>query len=164
MSKKNWKFLLFCLFAAVIVAADQWTKWLVVENIRLYQRVEAIPGLFYLTYVQNTGAAFSSFKGMQWLFVLVFAVLTVAVVWEYFKKPLAFNGFERWCIAAIYGGGLGNMIDRVRLGYVVDMIATDFMDFPVFNVADSFITCGCIAMMVSLIFFNKNFWKEEKKG
>ena len=59
----------------MIVAADQWTKWLVVEKIPLYSHVKAIPGLFYLTYVQNTGAAFSSFDGMQWLFVLVFVVL-----------------------------------------------------------------------------------------
>ena len=163
MSKKYVRFLFFCLFAAVIVAADQWTKWLVVEKIPLYSHVNAIPGLFYLTYVRNTGAAFSSFDGMQWLFVLVFVVLTVAVAWEYFKKPMPFTGFERWCIAAVYGGGLGNMIDRVRLGYVVDMIATDFMKFPVFNVADCFITCGCIAMMVSLVFFNRRFWKEETK-
>ena len=55
------------------------------------------------------------------------------------------------------------MIDRLRLGYVVDMIATEFIDFPVFNVADCFITCGCIVLMVHLVFFNKEFWKEEKK-
>ena len=55
------------------------------------------------------------------------------------------------------------MIDRVRLGYVVDMIETEFIDFPVFNVADCFITCGCILLMVSLILFNKEFWKEDKK-
>ena len=76
---------------------------------------------------------------------------------------MPFTKFDRWCIAAIYGGGLGNMIDRVRLGYVVDMIETKFMRFPVCNVADCFITCGCIAMMVSLILFNREFWKEEKK-
>ena len=74
-----------------------------------------------------------------------------------------FIALERWLIAAVYAGGLGNIIDRVRLGYVVDMIHTDFMDFPVFNVADCFITCGCIALMIHLIFFNKQFWKEEKK-
>ena len=55
------------------------------------------------------------------------------------------------------------MIDRVRLGYVVDMIETLFMDFPVFNVADCFITCGCIALMAHLVFRNKSFWKDEKK-
>ena len=163
MSKKNVRFLIYCLFVAAVVAADQWTKWLVVENIDLYQRVEALPGLFYLTYVRNTGAAFSSFNGMRWLFILIFAALSVGVVVEYFWKPMDFTAFERWCIAAICAGGLGNVIDRVRLGYVVDMIATDFMQFPVFNVADIFVTCGCFAMMVSLVFFNKSFWKEEKK-
>ena len=54
------------------------------------------------------------------------------------------------------------MIDRLRLGYVVDMIAVDFMEFPVFNVADCFITCGCIALIVHLVFFNKGFWKDKK--
>ena len=163
MKKKYVHFLIYILVATAIVAVDQWTKWLVVENIPLYANVKAIPGLFYLTYVRNTGAAFSSFDGMQWLFALVFGVMTLAVVLEYFWKNLGFNTFERWCIVAIYGGGLGNMIDRVRLGYVVDMIATDFMEFPVFNVADMFICCGCIAMMISLLLFNKAFWKDEKK-
>ncbi len=153
---------IFFLFAAGIVALDQWTKALVVANIPMGGHVDAIEGLFHLTYVQNTGAAFSSFDGMRWMFVAIFAALTVALAYEYFRKPMPFSKFERWCIAAVYGGGLGNVIDRVRLGYVVDMIDVDFMRFAVFNVADCFITCGAIAMLVSLIFFNKKFWKEEK--
>ena len=157
------QFLYYALFVLGIVAADQWTKYLTVANIGLYQDVEFIPGFLGLTYVQNTGAAFSSFEGQQWLFALIFLVFTGAILWEYFKKPMPFSKFDRWCIAAVYGGGLGNMIDRLRLGYVVDMIETKFMRFPVFNVADCFITCGCIAMMVSLVLFNKEFWKEEKK-
>ena len=155
--------LFYALFAAGIVAADQFTKYLTVANIALGERLEWMPGFLGLTYVQNTGAAFSSFEGMQWLFALIFAVFTVAVVWEYCHNSLGFSRFEWWCIAAIYAGGLGNMIDRVRLGYVVDMIRTEFMNFPVFNVADCFITCGCIALMASLILFNKEFWKDEKK-
>ena len=157
------QFLLYALFAAGIVAVDQWTKYLTVANIALYQDVEFIPGFLGLTYVQNTGAAFSAFEGQQWLFALIFAAFTVAILWEYFKSPMGFSKFDRWCIAAVYGGGLGNMIDRVRFGYVVDMIETKFMVFPVFNVADCFITCGCIALMISMVFFNKEFWKEEKK-
>ena len=153
----------FVLFAAGIVAADQITKALVLANIPLYSQVELLPGIVGLTYVQNKGAAFSSFQGMQWLFAVIFLVFTVAVVWEYAKKAMPFTTFERWCIAAIYGGGVGNMIDRVRFGYVVDMIETRFMEFPVFNVADCFITCGCFALMAHLILFNKAFWKEEKK-
>jgi signal peptidase II len=156
-------FLYLSLFAAGIVVVDQVTKLLVLANIPLFADIDAIPGLFHLTYVQNTGAAFSSFEGMRWLFVLLFAVLTVLILVEYFKKRMPFSPFERWCIAAIYGGGLGNVIDRVRLGYVVDMIEVDFMNFPVFNVADCFITCGCIALIVHMVFFNKEFWKEEKK-
>ena len=156
-------FLFFSLFVVAIVAADQITKLLVLANIPLYTDVDAIPSLFHLTYVQNTGAAFSSFEGMRWLFVALFVILSALILVEYFKKRMPFTTFERWCIAAIYGGGLGNVIDRIRLGYVVDMIEVDFMDFPVFNVADCFITCGCIALIVHMIFFNKEFWKEEKK-
>ena len=157
------QFLWYTLFAVGIVAVDQWTKYLTVANIALDQDIEFFPGFLGLTYVQNTGAAFSSFEGQQWLFALIFVGFTAAILWEYFKSPMPFTKFDRWCIAAIYGGGLGNMIDRVRLGFVVDMIETKFMRFPVFNVADCFITCGCIAMMVSLILFNREFWKEEKK-
>ena len=157
------QFAFFALFAAAIVAADQFTKYLTVANIALGEQVAFIPGLIRFTFVRNFGAAFSSFQNQQWLFALIFAVLTVLVIWEYRKKAMPFSTFERWCIAAIYGGGLGNMIDRVRLGYVVDMIETEFMRFPVFNVADCFITCGCIAMIVSLLLINKEFWKDEKK-
>lgn len=157
------QFLYMSLFALGIVGLDQVTKHLTVANIPLFADVAFIPGILKLTNVRNTGAAFSLLQGKQWLFVLVFAILTVLTVYEYFKKPLPFTTLERWCIAAIYGGGLGNVIDRVRLGYVVDMIETEFMTFPVFNVADCFITCGCILLLVHILFFNKAFWKEEKK-
>ena len=156
-------YVLMGLFAAGIVALDQISKYLVVENIELFQKVPVLDGIFHLTYVQNTGAAFSSFQGMQWLFALIFLVFTGAIIWEFSKKRLPFTAFDRWCIVAVFAGGLGNMIDRLRFGYVVDMIATEFIDFPVFNVADCFITCGCILLMGHLFLFNKEFWKEEKK-
>ena len=157
------QFVFYVLFALGVVAVDQWTKYLVVENIALWERVEGLPGIFRLTYVQNTGAAFSSLEGMRWLFVVIFLLLTAALLYERFRKPMPFTKFERWCIAAVYAGGLGNMIDRVRLGYVVDMVELEFVKFAVFNVADCFITCGGIALLISLVFFNKQFWKDEKK-
>jgi signal peptidase II len=157
------QYLFMVLFVAGATALDQLTKFLVVENISLYGHVEFIPDVLSFTYVQNTGAAFSSFRGMQWLFLVVFIVFTAGVVWEFSKKKMPFTTFERWCIAAIYAGGLGNMIDRLRYGYVVDMVKTEFMNFPVFNVADCFITCGCILLLVHLFFFNREFWKDEKK-
>ena len=149
--------------SVTVVAADQISKALVLTHIPLGGEVSVLPGVVGLTYVRNFGAAFSSFQGMQWLFAVIFIVFTVAVIWEYRKKAMPFTKLERWCIAAIYGGGLGNMIDRLRFGYVVDMIETQFMEFPVFNVADCFITCGCILLVAHLILFNKDFWKEDKK-
>ncbi len=155
-------FAMYALAAAGIVVLDQVTKYLTVAYIGLGEHIPFLPGLLRLTYVRNTGAAFSAFQGQQWLFALIFLVFTGLILWEYFKKSMPFSSFERWCIVGVYGGGLGNMIDRVRFGYVVDMIQTEFIRFPVFNVADCFITCGCIALMVSLVFFNKEFWKDGK--
>ena len=156
-------YIFMALFTAAVVAADQITKLLVLQHIPLHTQVPVIDGLVHWTYTQNTGAAFSSFKGMQWLFLLVFILFAAAIIWEFPKKRWPFTTFERWCIVSVFAGGLGNMIDRLRLGYVVDMIEVEFMQFPVFNVADCFITCGCIALLVHLIFFNKAFWKEDKK-
>ena len=153
----------YLLFAGLIAAADQFTKYLVVQNLGLYEEAPLVPGVLGLTHVHNQGAAFSSFQGMRWLFILIFAIFTLALLYEYFRKPLPFAKVERWCLAAIYGGGLGNLIDRVRLGYVVDMLETLFMEFPVFNLADCFICCGCVLLMVRLAFFNKEIWKDGKK-
>ncbi len=157
------QYLFMALFALGIVAADQVSKIWTVASIPLHGQLAALDGVFSLTYVQNTGAAWSSFEGMIWLFALIFVGFTAAIIWEFPKKRWPFTSLERWLIIAIYGGGLGNMIDRLRLGYVVDMIRLEFMDFPVFNVADIFITCGCIGLMAHLLLCNKEFWKDEKK-
>ena len=152
-------YLLMALFAAGAVVLDQWTKALTVASIPLHSRVPFWDGLFHFTYLQNTGAAFSSFQGQQWLFALIFAVFTLLLVVELRKNSMGFRPLERWCIVAIWAGGLGNMIDRERLGYVVDMIEVEFIRFPVFNVADCFITCGCVLLIAHLVLFNKEFWK-----
>ena len=156
-------YILMTLLAAVIVVLDQVTKYLVVAQIPLGGHVDVLPGIVGLTYVQNRGAAFSMLQNQQWLFALIFVLFAALIIWEFSKKRMPFTTLERYCIVCVFAGGLGNMIDRLRLGYVVDMIATEFIDFPVFNVADCFITCGCILLMVHLVFFNREFWKEEKK-
>lgn len=146
-----------------LVGLDQLTKLLTVANISLHEQVGLIPNVLSLTYTQNDGAAFSILQGQQWLFAIIFVLFAGLIIWEFSKKKLPFKPFERWCILLVFAGGLGNMIDRLRLNYVIDMIQTDFMNFPVFNVADCYISCGCVALIVSLIFFNKEFWKEGKK-
>ena len=156
-------YILMALVAAGIVVLDQWTKFLTVANIPLYTDLPFWDGLFHFTYVQNTGAAFSSFEGQQGLFALIFGAFTLFLLWELWKNSLGLKPLERWCVVSIWAGGLGNMIDRVRLGYVVDMIEVEFIRFPVFNVADCFITCGCVLLIAHLVLFNKEFWKDGKK-
>lgn len=154
-------YLFMGIFVVIATVLDQLSKLWVVGNIPLYGEIPVLDGVFHLTYAQNTGAAWSMLSGMQWLFLGIFLVFTLGIVWEFSKKRWPFTTFDRWCIAVVYAGGLGNIIDRIRLGYVVDMIEVEFINFPVFNLADCCITCGCIALIVHLMFFNREFWKEK---
>lgn len=145
-------------FAAAVIILDQITKYLTVAGIPLGTEVPVLPGLFHFTYVRNTGASFSMLEGSGWLFVAVLVIFTLALI-VILKRKIVTKPFELWCLAAIWAGGVGNAIDRIRLGYVVDMIEVEFMQFAVFNVADIFITCGCIALIVYVLLFDR-----EAKG
>ena len=148
------------LLAGGIVALDQITKALVVANIPLGGHVDAIPGLFHLTYLQNTGAAFSMLEGRRVFFLIVTMVFLAAVVYIAVKKVLSRPYL--WILAAITGGAVGNLIDRIVNGYVVDMIAVDFMNFAVFNVADIFITCGAVALVGYALIFDREGRKKPE--
>lgn len=154
-------YLFMGIFVVIATVLDQLSKLWVVGNIPLHGEIPVLSGIVHLTYAQNTGAAWSMLSGMRWLFLLIFLLFTLGILWEFSKKRWPFTTFDRWCIAVVYAGGLGNIIDRIRLGYVVDMIEVEFINFPVFNLADCCITCGCIALIVHLIFFNRDFWKEK---
>ena len=142
------------LFMALIVAADQITKALTVQNIPYGDQAALIPGVVHLTYVRNTGAAFSMFSGMRWLFLALVAAYFVCT-WVLIRRGTFRRTVELWCLAAIGGGALGNAVDRALTGKVVDMIELEFMKFAVFNVADCFITCGAAVLIVYILFFNK---------
>ncbi len=148
------------VFAVLIVAADQFTKYLTVANIPLGTTMDAIPRLFQLTYVQNTGMAFSLFQGGRWFFfaatVIALSLLIVAIKNKWVNHPTGL-----WALAAIGGGAIGNLIDRVRLGYVIDMIDVTFMEFAVFNVADCFVVGGAVLLVIYVFFFDRP--KEAKK-
>lgn len=149
------------VFALIIIALDQFTKYLTVANIPLGDEIAAIPGLFHFTYIRNTGASFSMLEGNGWLFIGVLILFTVILA-VILKKKIIKKTFEIWCLAAVWGGGVGNAIDRIRLGYVVDMIEVEFMNFAVFNVADIFICCGCFALVVYVLFFDRDAAKSKK--
>lgn len=142
------------VFAALIVAADQLSKYFVSHNMALHSTRQLIPGVVELYYVRNSGMAWSLLSGARWFFVVVtvaFLVLAVIIVW---KKMLT-KKFELFCLAAIVGGAVGNFIDRLLYGEVVDMLNFTFIDFPVFNVADCFVTCGCILLFIYILLFDR---------
>ena len=146
-------YLLLLLVAGGLVALDQITKALVVANIPLGGYVEAVPGLFHLTYIRNSGAAFSMLEGKRTFFLILTAVFLLGVVYCAVKKIFSRPYF--WIFTVIAGGAIGNLIDRVVNGYVVDMIALDFMNFAVFNVADLFVTGGAAALAIYALFLDR---------
>ena len=155
MTKKRG--LLMALFMALIVAADQITKALVRARIPFAAFAEdrpLIPGVLGLTWAENEGAAWSMLSGMRWLFLALVAVFFIGAAVLIRKKWIT-KPVELWCLAAIGGGALGNAVDRALRGTVTDMLQTLFIRFPVFNVADCFITCGAVALVVYVLFFDR---------
>ncbi len=146
------------------VALDQISKYLVVINMELYESVDVIPGIFRFTYIQNRGAAFGSMADNRWLFMVLSTVAIVAIlVYLFWKRPS--NKLVLASITLIVSGGIGNMIDRISLGYVIDFL--DFCAFPnlwmwVFNVADAFVCIGAGLLALWMILDTVREYKAEK--
>ncbi|MGT2716754.1 signal peptidase II [Streptococcus respiraculi] len=139
-----------------LIALDQWVKAWTVATIALNEQRAFIPGLVNFYYLRNYGAAYSILQNQQWFFTIVTLVVMTAAIW-YFIKHIKGSLRLLSSLALVIAGGIGNFIDRVRLGYVVDMFHLDFIDFPVFNVADMCLTVGVMALFIYIM-------KEEKNG
>ena len=145
----------YVILLAVCIGGDQLLKWWVTSHLDVGQSAPLLPGIVRLTRLHNTGAAWSSFSGARWLLIALTAAGMCAIAWLLVK--IVRHPLGQWSLAIILGGGIGNLIDRVRLGYVVDMLDTMFMDFPVFNVADVFVVCGTVcALIYYLAFYSKS--------
>ena len=145
----------------LVVFLDQLTKYLTVLFLKPIDTFPIIDDVIHLTYVENPGAAFGMMKDQRWLFMVVSSVAIVALLIYLFKKKTQ-HWMENLAIAFIVGGGVGNMIDRVILGYVVDMIDFRLINFAVFNVADSFVCVGAGLLMLYIILAGVQEYKEEK--
>ena len=137
------------LISCLTLGIDQLTKHLVVSSFTPGHSLPLLPPLLHVTYVQNTGAAFGLFKGQQLLFIGLSLVVIGWIVWEFLTKP-SMAAVLVWGSALVLGGAAGNLIDRVRLGYVIDFI--DLRVWPVFNVGDSAITIGVSLLVVHALF------------
>lgn len=146
------------------VGLDQLTKYLVVSNMALHESIDIIPGVFRFTYIQNDGAAFGSLDNARWVFMVLSTVAIIGIlVYMFWKKPQ--NKLMLSALILIVSGGIGNMIDRIALGYVIDFL--DFCAFPkiwmwVFNVADSFVCIGAGLLILWLVLDMIRDYKKEK--
>lgn len=141
------RLVLFVAVLGVVVMLDQLSKHYIRTTLVLGERAPFIPGFIELYHVQNTGAAFSIGQGAGWLFVLIACTLTLGA-FALVYKDAALNTPFIVCLGAICGGGIGNVCDRLTQGAVTDFLATTFMSFPVFNVADIFVTVGVAFFLV----------------
>ena len=152
-------YLALALFTAAIVAVDQLTKYLAAAHL-VGRTITLIPGWLQLHYITNDGMALSLFRGGRWMFVVLTAVYLALVVYAVAKK-IIYKKPELWCLAAITGGAIGNLIDRVQTGLVVDMICIPW--FSTFNVADIFITFGAIILVLYILIKDKEFLEDKPK-
>ncbi len=138
---------------ALLVGLDQLTKWLTVVYLKNGEPLTVIPKVLEFTYVENEGAAFGMLQGGRWFFVVLTAILMIAL--GVFVLTGQFRRFRMFNISAtlVLAGGIGNLIDRAIQGYVVDMIRVTFIDFPVFNVADCCVVVGSILLLIFFLFF-----------
>jgi len=149
------------LIILVCVAADQISKFLVLEYLDKTTTYPIIENVFHFTYVENPGAAFGMLADNRWVFMILSVVgISALIIWLAIEKPKSM--WIRTAAAMIAGGGIGNMIDRIAYGYVVDFIDCRFIDFYVFNIADSFVCVGCFMFIIGVIVDEIRTAKKQK--
>ncbi len=142
-----------------LLLADQYTKWLAISHLKGQEPFVIISRVLEFSYLENTGAAFSSFAGRQTLLICLTTVVTLLLLWKYLTLPDGKRFVPmRFCMLLIISGAVGNLIDRVSRNYVVDFIYFVPIDFPKFNVADIYITVG-VAILALLLFF---YYQDEE--
>lgn len=147
----------------LLTVIDQITKYIAVSTIKTEGPSEFLFGLFQFRYVENTGAAFSSFSDSTFLlsvFTVIVIIVGLVVLMTKKLKPM----FVNICLLLILSGGIGNVIDRIRLGYVVDFIEPLFIDFAVFNFADCCITVGAIMLICYEIYDLIKDYRQKKQS
>ena len=148
---------MYYVLIILLVAIDQGIKFLISSNMVLGESIPLIENILHITYITNSGAAFSILQGQRLLLILVPAAMTLAIfVYIYMKRKSA-GWMFLFSLSMICAGGIGNLIDRVRQGAVVDFI--DFRVFPIFNFADICVCCGCGLLLVYVIFFEAKYEK-----
>ena len=143
----------------LIVAFDQITKYFASLKLADGSVAKFIPGVVQFKYAENTGMAFSMLSGARWVFIALTVVVCVGVFYYLFSNRCK-NLWLYWSLGVILSGGIGNLIDRIRFGYVVDFIEPTFVNFAIFNIADCAVTCGAVVLVGYLLY---DAFKDVKK-
>ena len=157
---------IFCMIFTAGIAADQLLKVWAVQALADGSVIAVIPGFFTLVYVENRGAAFGIFQNATVFFLIMSLVVAAVAVWTMIKNRYFADFPSRLCLTLIVTGGMGNAVDRIVRGFVVDYMKFEFSFFPwVFNLADVFVVCSTIALIGILIFSKEKagLFKEEPK-
>ena len=155
--KKFWLPDLLIVLAGILL--DQFTKYLAVIYLKGQEAVSLIPGVLELRYLENRGAAFGMMQGGKIFFLIITPIILALVVYAMYKMPsVGKYRILHILLACVAVGAVGNMIDRIRLDYVVDFIYISLIDFPIFNVADCYVVCAA-GLLILLIGF---FYKEDE--
>lgn len=162
-NKRTWLYILGGLAGtALLVLLDQWTKHLAVTYLAGGEDIVLIPGVFQLQYLENRGAAFGLFQGQRTYFLLVGVIVFIACLYLFARMSRNAHFWPIRLIAVcILAGAWGNMIDRLRYAYVVDFFYFKLIDFPIFNVADIYVSVGTAALAVLILFYYKDSDLEE---
>ena len=144
MSKKN---IFILLTALAVVVFDQLTKFFIRKNFQLSESIPVVKNIFHLTYLNNTGSAFSIFQGFN-LFFIIFSIVVIGAIIYYLKHIKENEKLMQFAIGLLLGGTIGNFIDRILVGAVTDFI--DFRVWPVFNIADSAVTISVVLLIILL--------------
>ena len=144
------------LSTALLVILDQYTKILAVKHLKGQMDIPIIKDIFELSYVENRGAAFGMMQNKQIFFIITTLFVVAAILWIFHTMPIEKKFLPvRIILVFIVAGAIGNFIDRVSQGFVVDFLYFKLIDFPVFNVADIYVTCAVFVMIFLVLFFYK---------
>lgn len=148
----------YYVLTLLVILLDQWTKWLIVSSMEIGESVPVIQNLLHITSHRNRGAAWGMLEGQFWLFYIITAVVVVGIIY-FMQKEAKGKPLMKVSLAVLLGGAIGNFIDRLFRGEVVDFVQTFIFSyrFPIFNIADAALTIGVILLFIAMFI-------EERKG
>lgn len=167
--KKLITLILDFIFVVLLIIGDQVTKSVAIANLKGQESIKLIDGVLHLHYLENFGAAFGMLQNQKLFFIFMAAIILFIILFILVKMPeqKKYNAMHI-CLVLIASGAVGNMIDRVQFGYVVDFIYFILIDFPIFNVADIYVTVGTALLVIFILFYYKeedfNFIKFKVKN